>query len=673
MSMNNPEVYLFSFSKTVKNLLRASAAIHNPELEKELSKIYRKITISEIFYNKYIIAISGLQGAGKTNMIKEIYEIPDTVIDPNLGRGEKTPVMITEGAYSEYSFSKKVIHKEGDDVNIKDIPISVEEFSQLTKRFTAEVVLLELKVPFRMFSDTEKSFVLLPGIEDSCEEFQEMLMHALVSSATCIFLFDEVRYADARNTAAINKIMSVFMQAKPIFTLTMADRSINENKDLFENFKRDFDIKDDDRIIITGKGKDFKKEWMPKLMSALDRYRNIEGEFRKQQFRNLKSLLIDDLGNTITRLENELEMIKIGENVHRREVENSLKMLREKVAALRKEYSERLKQNLNHQGGEARSRIDKIFADKGLWDGIVDFFTKDAVKRQLLQEKIKEAWSESAGKSSHSAILKTINYIQWKEGLLLNGNAPATGEEIVKKGKYNEDYLEIDDDLYNDYKILLRPEKTDSIDWKFSDKLEKNIRRMPTLILESARITTAFPNFFKVDNVNYSVKMVQTVNQVADDYGDLVGGHSKIIKASALMLGLDAAYDGKIDSIPHLFQALSGASAGSFAMTAATGVSVVLGGMFIYKSILNQIDKSDLKNIIAANSVISQLIDHHHAFYLQYFDDIMDIMLNRVQDTFIERYHLSEEFTRKEALTKAIADAKKIRNDFRAESKLIYV
>ena len=103
MNILSPEVFLKSFNKRILSLLDSTEILEKPETKNELKLIYRKLLISEILFEKYIISVSGLQGVGKTTLIKQIYSIPDELLPENIGRGEQLPILITESDVCEIS------------------------------------------------------------------------------------------------------------------------------------------------------------------------------------------------------------------------------------------------------------------------------------------------------------------------------------------------------------------------------------------------------------------------------------------------------------------------------------------------------------------------------------------------------------------------------------------
>ena len=133
-----------------------------------------------------------------------------------------------------------------------------------------------MKVPNKIFNSENKSFLLLPGFEATKTEREDLVYHSLISSATCLFLFNEAEYADERNKKVLEEINTKFESAKPIFIATFSDTSKDENESLKQNLIEKFNLQnEEDRVISIGAGKyrGTEKEriddWLPKLRTIL--------------------------------------------------------------------------------------------------------------------------------------------------------------------------------------------------------------------------------------------------------------------------------------------------------------------------------------------------------------------------------------------------------------------
>ena len=67
-----------------------------PKYREQITRALRKIVIANEVADRYIIAVAGLQGVGKTTLMKNYYNLDDSFMNIALGRGERLPVFLTE-------------------------------------------------------------------------------------------------------------------------------------------------------------------------------------------------------------------------------------------------------------------------------------------------------------------------------------------------------------------------------------------------------------------------------------------------------------------------------------------------------------------------------------------------------------------------------------------------
>lgn len=66
------------------------------EYNRAIKQALRKIVIANEIADRMIICITGLQGTGKTTLMKNFYDLDDDSMNITIGRGERLPVFITE-------------------------------------------------------------------------------------------------------------------------------------------------------------------------------------------------------------------------------------------------------------------------------------------------------------------------------------------------------------------------------------------------------------------------------------------------------------------------------------------------------------------------------------------------------------------------------------------------
>ena len=89
---------------------------------KNLFKGIRKIIIANELSENNTVCVSGLQGVGKSTMLKNLYDLSDEAMNISIGRGEKLPILIKESSdlndVEMYSIS---MEKKNEKAIIKQI------------------------------------------------------------------------------------------------------------------------------------------------------------------------------------------------------------------------------------------------------------------------------------------------------------------------------------------------------------------------------------------------------------------------------------------------------------------------------------------------------------------------------------------------------------------------
>ena len=68
----------------------------------ELLEAHRTLTIMRVMSERYVIAVAGPQGAGKTTTMHWLYDIPEAYLPMNAITGERLPVLLIESDAEDY-------------------------------------------------------------------------------------------------------------------------------------------------------------------------------------------------------------------------------------------------------------------------------------------------------------------------------------------------------------------------------------------------------------------------------------------------------------------------------------------------------------------------------------------------------------------------------------------
>lgn len=244
------------------------------EHEKLLENI-RKLALANELASHRVIAVAGLQGAGKTTLISTLYNIEGAV---TLGRGEVFPVFITERkdckktTYYEISIVKNVssYSQEKKIINPDDFVIKAKGDSECSS-----TLYFEIEVPYQHTKNENISFMLLPGFENEKSSWQNLVDFSLNCSDSVLFVMTESLFADISNEKLLTKIRDNFKNAIYVFSHS-ASYSEEKKSDLATECIAKQGLKSKNQIIFSDSYSEAEKnkEWITQLEEALDEYTN---------------------------------------------------------------------------------------------------------------------------------------------------------------------------------------------------------------------------------------------------------------------------------------------------------------------------------------------------------------------------------------------------------------
>ena len=280
------------------------------EQAKTLEGSIRKLKIASLMEKRTLICVSGMQGAGKTTMIKNFYGLKTENLNICLGRGERIPVMITEKDIQEPLMQASVIERgENGTYTVTDREMEPEEFAKASAGGDGSILYLELCVPYRHLNNSGVSFVLLPGFEKKNDYWKTLIEFAVNSSDAAIFVFDESSFSQADNYEQLRQLKDRFGE-NIIYAITRSDSSADDNAAVKKTCMEALEIpqSQEDRVVCTGQYEDLDKnnQWIEKMKRALDRYAYYGMEQKHQNIRYLNDE-VEKIGDTLYEI---LEIIK---------------------------------------------------------------------------------------------------------------------------------------------------------------------------------------------------------------------------------------------------------------------------------------------------------------------------------------------------------------------------
>ncbi|MBU3198264.1 hypothetical protein LL037_21210 [Clostridium estertheticum] len=659
----SPEIFLRELNRRINKLYLDSLVFGDSSLGEEIKNLLKKTIVSEMFNEKYIIAVAGLQGVGKSTIMKILYNLPDDIIPETRNIGEKIPVLVTEWDENYYGFKGKVIEVDDKNIEIKDIIIKNSEvFLELSRNPSMEYIVLELMVPRKFFKTYDKSFILLPGLGQAADSWNSLAEHVLYSAASCILVFNEQRLNDPNNANLLENVRREFKGAKPIVTLTFGDESKDCNLTLKKTFINQFNIpsEEEDRVVRTSTREEEMPRWCNEIIHALEKYSHIEKEFRLKQIEMLDELLVNDFNKIIDKIEKMNCSIDLFEDSEsKRAVKMIMKTVNKRKESIRKYYHKQIEDEID---------IISANASLNMRDYIKEESTLKKIRKQIFSESIKdmEEFNDSITNSWNSAqknklktipsevILRTIynEYPEVKQipeymvNSLAEAEVAVTSISTISARKIKKSREKIERSI-KDITLLFTNKGNGSI----SNEVKESTDYIALLALHMMfELDTDVNNLKEVQYADLNYKNNVEMNNLLVN---ATNQHQNILNGIAAVLGIDAA-DGTGNIIQTMFSVL-GIKISAAASVAITGV---LGAGIVGINVVSKLNKSDVRTLGYSKAIIGSIKEALYTDMRDKFDDFIEKIFDRIEKQLEEGYGLNEGESRYLICQKDLSEAK---------------
>ena len=703
--MNRPELMLTNLNRVVRELRGAITYLEDDELNTQMDAVIRRLFLAELLAKEHLIAIGGSQGAGKTTLIRLMYDLhhneesPETGWLPaNSGRGERMSVLILEDdAVEQAQGYLRVLEahpaQPGHVQIVERKAESREEFRKASGGHLNHVMLAVLKVPRRYFNHNGQGFMLMPGYElmhDENHSWQTLMRQVLVASAGRVIVTDELRLSNASQLAIQRDLhTSQLIGTAPLIIVTKTEGhagALRKLEELRNNAGEAFAIAPEHRdrlILCTGSSESSVEQWRPQLIEALANVHETTLVNRERQLQQLEQLLNQDLNYTLAGIRSKFALhAAVEQNSGHQIIQEALEVFDQARDSLRDEYKRGLRHSLSVHHDDSKDCMETLLINnhEGLINKIVNVFDTVTEKQVNLTGDIKRAWAEPGNYlDAHIDVLGKLT------GRRL-GAPQAFIERIESKGGltnhvarlgYNDDqgnateWSKIAPHTLDNLAVLFYPGRDDEGRiGQLNKELCNSLKLLPAMTLEFARIGSLFPEVFGIDSGSLQPldgdNAVAAAERIQNDFSALQKIGSNLVKGLALMLAVDVAADAQIQTIPALLDVLGiGSGAAGISMTGAvTGMFAI--GLLTY-SVLKEVDRQDRHTRDQALNTLSRFKDHYQAHYLEQFDILMDQVRTRLRDSLTMRYRLDEALMRRDRISKALADVTSLRLDLQEE------
>ena len=597
-----PEIYLKQFNQYSIRLLASLFLLPDGEKKNQLINnfkvLLRRSYVSEQLFNRHVVAISGLQGAGKSTLIKQMYDIGENDYFPeNLGRGEVIPILVTEhnGSFNTYSY--RLLPTDQGDYEISRVEISKSEFEIRSTDPDPQVndIILELKVPRKYQFPRNFSFLILPGFQGKMEIWQELLRTSLSASTTCVFVIDPDKSSDSNNKLLIEKIKRDFKETKPIFVVTHEDKSYDSNKEFCSQLAQSYIPENEgDRVISTGAFEanhaSFGK-WIGLFIKAIKKYSSISNVFRKAQLYSLELLVSEEFGLLLAEIESSIKNLKANQTDNDLAIQGELDFFDAAVKKLKEYYLRAYDKALERRLDRAIESLDEEYMDKSRWAKLKEWLDNRFGGSQDIAEieaELLKIWIDAleySGAEERLLVLDTVmsQGLGLYEGLPSIDGKMVTGKALVQSSfsglqvskKYSESSHVTSDDFQKDLSYLFC--NSSSFD-HVSKHFETSIKLIPIMALEIIRLVSSASVINGQISKGSSPNVNDALSTISREFESMKGNTSKIIMAFASFIGLDLIVDGKIESFPALIHGLEKLLTGPTVATAAPAASAGAAG-----------------------------------------------------------------------------------------------
>jgi hypothetical protein len=662
--MQNPELQLARLSSAIDRLLVASAIIPDEEFDIALLlSIARRLHLSKVLNGQLTVAVAGLQGVGKSTLVKMLYDLPEGILPSDIGRGEKLPIRFIEHAGSDYqatllSFRRddaRKLHLDEDIIPLKDI-------ADYLSSGDPNHVMIDLKVPRCHFYERDLCLLLLPGKEEGQEAWNHYAQYALRLADGCIFVLNETRLAQGNNREMLEQVLNDFGTARPVLAITGSDQSSDGNAEVAQQLREQLGITGEHeagRVVCTGTDPDTKSEWTSKLVEAVNLSTRDTRSHRQLQLDEIKRLVLDtEKAMRSLGLANEASL-RAYESDDSRHVQSVLKRFDRAQQKLSERYKKALQDAVAKRINSANRQFEPMVVEDGFWKKIKRRWFRSTKDELEFRDVIEGCWEADVLEVEHQKTLATAVSGQFKLRLPLEESEEDSGEHskalevYVEQANHTGDV--ISPVMARDLAVLTTGRG------EVSDEFSKAVATIPALALEYIRLArhdrALIPGFVNGHEANDGKDRMQ---KLAGNLGEASKAQRQLIKGIAGIVVADAAMDGDIDTIPNLAKAMGLANVSVAGVSMVSIATAVVSAGVLGVMVLREASRADLEKLERGRRAFQSLGEVVEQRYIQQFDDLMYQMRIFIHDRLRERHNLDKSWNRSQQLSVAIADVKEI-------------
>ena len=576
----------------------------------------RKLFIASMMHNRRLICISGLQGAGKTTLMKNFYGITDDFMNVSLGTGERVPVLITEGAVSEPNIHAIAVRKD-EDGNYKEIPINyenddIEGIIHATKGEDKTIMYVEIVVPYKHTYNEGVSFMLLPGFEKNNDYWNDLIEFSVNSSDAAVFVFNETSFSNAGNEDYLRKIESKF-GSNVIYAISGSDSSLDDNAQVKNTCMEVLKVKEPDKVVCVGQYSDVKKneDWIAAFKVALDKY----ALYVTQVTQKTTSYIYKELLNIKDTLYTILGSLNESEDFEETDYRNhKLLMAYDKaILKLRKELARLISEEFEIAKGRSVDSIANQLDNKPWYKSLKKTFFGENVKEYYIetQKIIKSSLLKDGGICLPDLYLgyafqETMKFLDQPQNS--NPNALQLLVDTEEK-EDNKTTLILSNDTQNaidDVCALIEVPKKNE---QHREIKSSNPNRLLKAVAEIATYYYGFTSYNSLDDI---IKGADSSKKFA------VG--------LAGVMGVDILGDGSLNLVSQI------ATSCGVSLPIAGAAAVLIVGAGALRAVLSDINRMQRADFESAKMTVLSIYDNIQREALERFDNFTNEVRDRIED-----------------------------------------
>lgn len=719
MTMQSPEIMLTELNDALRRLRGACSDLADDDINEKLLAVMRRLLLAEVLGNKWIVAIGGSQGAGKTTLMSSMYDLGGSGpgwLQGNPGRGEKMPVLIVE--IEDLKEPQGYVRRlEKDELSkgyiLQEVPVNIEEFQRVVYDPKAEDLLPVLKVPQRFFKRENQAWLLLPGYEKqerANRSWQELMRQAMIAAGGCIIVTDETRMANQQQQEIVRDMLeNELRECSPYIVISKTEAHRN-------NFERRADLKAsaqatfkvpaeraETNIILSGADNvGYVNEWMPQLHRAIDDLNFTGRSDRNVQMSHLAKIVGTDLNRVLAAIRSKALLYyrrsKSGDSDGADVLEEVLEAFNEAANQLREEHLAKVTELTGKAYGDAAKALDQRLASdhEGLKNWLFTAFDSTTETKQKMQSLVQDSWKKAAPGlfTSYTKALEALT--AQKLGRLPEAYSPdsahapkrlGNAHKLVQLGYIHASgrpvrFSNLNATNASDIKILLgnSSKALEPVAQEVSKKFTNSVGLIPAMTLEYSRILYTLPELVGLKDDFTPLSGSTDANMAVEGVESLSAGVElgrTAIRSLAGIMAVDVISDGDSDILRALLGRSQVEDGETDAGTGDSGtppipvtlhpvataaVAVVAVGYMTTKAI-SRVRTFEKAASAQAHNMLGSIHDHHIAHFRAHFDKLMAAAKTRITENVRARYRMDETLMSKDRLAKAIADVNAITSD----------